>query len=177
MGEGQETSCTLLPRSLPGDLHHCAASTAGWMGHGHWSSTNWGIARLGRVLISLGQPLAVQTQPGHLYSHSSVPASLVVPCCSHAPCRTQQCGAKPGMFLYPPNPLNPMGKADSSPGSHWDPYLRARTEAWTWDCQDSCRQVYSSTGLKWGTQDGIFPAHLARPSDITSKEPGLGLPH
>lgn len=25
-----------------------------------------------------------------------------------------------------------------------------------------------STGVKWGIQDGLFPAHLARLSDITS---------
>lgn len=113
--------------------------------------TFWGIARLGRVLIGLGQPLAVQAQPGCLYSHSSVPASLAVPCCSHAPCRTQRCGAKPGLFLHPPNSaLNPMGKADSSPRSRWDPCLRARTEAWTWDCQDSCRQVYPQHRVEVG---------------------------
>lgn len=66
--------------------------------------TLWGIARMGRAPMGLGQLLAVQAQPRRLYSHSSVPASLAVPCCSHAPCRIQQCGAKPGLFLHPPNP-------------------------------------------------------------------------
>lgn len=65
--------------------------------------TFWGITRLDRVLMGLEQPLAVQAQPRSLYSHSSVHASLAVPCCSHAPCRTQQCGAKPGLFLHPLN--------------------------------------------------------------------------
>lgn len=73
--------------------------------------TFWGTARLGRVLTGLGQLLAVQAQPRCLYSHSSVPASLAVPHCSYAPCRNQQCGAKPGLFLHLPTLLQLCSKS------------------------------------------------------------------
>lgn len=76
----------------------------GWDMNTGAAPTFRGMARLGRVLMGLEEPMAVQAQPGHLYSHSSVPASLAMPCCSHAPCRTQQCGDKPELFLHPPNP-------------------------------------------------------------------------
>lgn len=90
--------------TVPSHLHHCAASTAGWMGHGHCSPTNFlGHNQARQSSDGPGAATAVQAQPRSLYSHSSVHASLAVPCCSHAPCRTQQCGAKPGLFLHPLN--------------------------------------------------------------------------
>lgn len=127
IGEGQEIPCILPPQSLPSDPHHVLSALQDrWdMETGIPPGFLECITRLGRVLMGLGQPMAVQAQPGRLYSHSSVPASVAVPCCSYAPCRTQQCGAKPRLFLHPFSPAPalpfPVGKADSSPGSHWDP--------------------------------------------------------
>lgn len=50
------------PPTVPSHPHHCAAGTAGWMGRGHWSPTNFlGHSQAGQSSDGLG---AATDSPG-----------------------------------------------------------------------------------------------------------------
>lgn len=152
----------------PSGPHHCAASTAGWMGHEHWSCTNFsGHGQAGQSSDGLG---GADGSPGPTWA----PVLTFLSPCQSGNAMLQPCSLQdPAVWrqtraVSPPSQpcsrsdLNPMGKEDSSPGSHWDTCLRARTEAWTWGCQDSCRQVYSQHRAEVGNTGWDIPCSFSQ---------------
>lgn len=122
-------------------------------------------ARQGRVLLGLGQQLAVLTPPRCPHSHSSVPTSPAASRCSRAPHRTLWGRAGSGLFFHPPKPhtsSKPHMESRQQPrfplGSlprGWDP---DQTQA----AKTAAGRFIPSTGVRWGTAGEMFPLSLSQ---------------
>lgn len=127
------------------------------MGHGHWSPTNFlRHSQAGQSSDWLG---AATGSPGPTW----VPVITFLSLCQSGSAMLQPCSlqdtavwSQAGLFLHLPNSaLNPMGKADSSPGSHWDPCPGLGLRPGHGTARTAAGRFIPSTGLKWRTQDGI----------------------